>query len=338
MGPNFTPNGKRSPRNLRFRRTCFDRLFGEPEFRSTRRLSVHPDLGVEIVELSMHPYASPWKPPKDCCIDGREDQIAGGRGRNQIPWQQLKIGRTRGRTIMAGLAAIEGTASYREQIALSPGAILEVELLDISRADAPSIRLASIRVKGQGQVPIPFTLCYDPALVEPAHSYSVSAKLILRDKVGFRWDTVYPVLTRGAGDTVDILMVRTAAGNALPPEPPGASGRVDALVGPTWVAEDIGGKGVIDNLQSHITLLADGEAQGSGRLQQISRWLRSRGRGAQRRAARPGTKKACLPALMGQEDRFHEALGQARSYRIEKGILYLIDARGTPVTRLWRRE
>ncbi|NKW78397.1 hypothetical protein HGD90_03070, partial [Rhodobacteraceae bacterium R_SAG7] len=45
--------------------------------------------------------------------------------------------------IMADSAEIEITAGYRERIALPPDAILEVELLDVSRADAPSIRLSS---------------------------------------------------------------------------------------------------------------------------------------------------------------------------------------------------
>ena len=50
-------------------------------------------------------------------------------------------------TAMAELATIDGEATYRERIALQPGVVLEVELLDISCADAPSERLASIRLK-----------------------------------------------------------------------------------------------------------------------------------------------------------------------------------------------
>ena len=167
---------------------------------------------------------------------------------------------------MAELATIDGEATYRERIALRPGVVLEVELLDISHADAPSERLASIRIKAQGQ-PIPFTLHYDPAMIEQNRTYAVTAKLILEGKVVFRSDTVHPVLTRGAGDTVEILMVRMAAGNAAPPEAATAAGSsADAamLVGPTWVAEDIRGRGVIDNLQSHITLTAEGQAHGLG--------------------------------------------------------------------------
>ena len=86
--------------------------------------------------------------------------------------------------------------------------MLEVELLDISRADARADRLASLRIKAQGQVPLAFTLTYDPAMIEPRRSYAVTAKLILEGKAVFRSDTLHPVPTRGAGDTVEILMLR----------------------------------------------------------------------------------------------------------------------------------
>ena len=186
---------------------------------------------------------------------------------------------------MAELATIEGTASYRERIALRPGAVLEVELLDVSRADAPSERLASIRIKAQGQVPIPFALHYDAAMIEPNRTYAVTAKLILQGKIVFRSDTVHPVLTRGAGDAVEILMVRTAAEDAARPGAAGA-GDEPVLVGPTWVAEDIGSRGVIDDLQSHITFTAEGQAHGSGGCNKFYRRLQARRRSADARTAR----------------------------------------------------
>lgn len=243
---------------------------------------------------------------------------------------------------MAELATIEGEASYRERIALRPGAVLEVELLDISRADAPSERLASIRLKGQGQVPIPFTLHYDPAMIEPNRSYAVTAKLILQGKVVFRSDTVHPVLTRGAGDTVAVVMVRTAAEDAAPGVPPAEAGTAGvgdeaALVGPTWVAEDIGGRGVIDDLQSHVTFTAERQAHGFGGCNNFTGGYTLDGE-ALALGPLASTKKACPPAIMDQEDRFHQALGQTRGYRFENRLLFLLDAEGTPVMRLWRRD
>ena len=242
-------------------------------------------------------------------------------------------------TAMAELATIEGEASYRERIALGPGAVLEVELLDISRADAPSDRLASIRIKAQAQVPIPFTLHYDPALIEPRRSYAVTAKLIVEGKIVFRSDTVHPVLTRGAGDTVEILMVRTAAGDAAPPgaaKEAGSSGDMARFVGPTRVAEDIRGRGVIDDLQSHITFSAEGRAHGLGGCNNFTGGYRLEGATLEL-GPLAGTRKACPPAIMDQEARFHDALGETRGYRFENGLLFLLDAQGAPVMRLWPR-
>ena len=220
-------------------------------------------------------------------------------------------------------------------MALRPGAVLEIELLDISRADAPADRLASIRIKVPGQVPIPFTLPYDPAMIEANRTYAVTAKLILGREVLFRSDTVHPVLTRGAGASAEILMVRTAAGKTAPPQaPPGDLAR---LVGPTWVAEDIQGRGVIDDLQSSITFTAEGQAHGFGGCNNLT--------GRYTRAGTTlglgplaGTRKACPPAVMDQEARFYEALGETHGYRFENGLLFLLDAQGRPVMRLWRRD
>jgi putative lipoprotein len=232
---------------------------------------------------------------------------------------------------MADLATITGTASYRERIALKPGAVLEVELLDISRADAPSQRLASIRIRAAGQVPIPFTLTYDPTLIETNHTYSVSAKLLIDSEVVFRTDTVHPVLTRGAGDTVDVQMVKAASHKARNQVQPAV------LTGPTWVAEDIDGQGVVDTPESTITFTADGSAHGSGGCNRFRGSYTVEG---EKLTIGPlaGTRRACLPAIMEQEDRFHAALGRTRGYRIDKGLLFLIDDQGAPTMRLRRQD
>jgi putative lipoprotein len=90
-------------------------------------------------------------------------------------------------TAMAEPATIEGEASCRERIALRSGAVLEVELVDISRADAPAERLASIRVKAPGQVPTPCALYYGPALIKQNRTCAVIAKLTERPASIRRW-------------------------------------------------------------------------------------------------------------------------------------------------------
>ena len=65
------------------------------------------------------------------------------------------------------LPTVGGTAAYRERIALPPDAVLEAELQDVSRADAPAIVLGRFRAGPAGQVPIPFAIPYDPARIGP---------------------------------------------------------------------------------------------------------------------------------------------------------------------------
>jgi putative lipoprotein len=241
-------------------------------------------------------------------------------------------------TAMAGLATIEETAVYRERMALPEGAVLEVELLDISRADAPAVRLASLRLQPQGQVPIHFTLHYDPALIDERYSYAVSARILHDGRLLFVSDTIHPVLTRGAGDTVEVGLVRVAAGR---PEPaaPGLAG--PALVGPVWVAEDIDRRGVIDNLQSHVRFWPDGRVEGSGGCNVFSGGYRLNG--DQLEIGSDGfevaiTLRACPAAVMDQEARFMDALTRVRAWRVERGLLFLLDADGQTISRLWKRQ
>ena len=234
---------------------------------------------------------------------------------------------------MAELATIEGTATYRERMALPEGAVLEVELLDISRADAKSEQLAAIRIAPQNQVPIPFTLPYDPAVIDERNRYTVAAKIIHEGRLLFRSATVHPVLTRGAGDRVDIPMVQVAS------DAPAAS--LPALVGPTWVAEDIDQRGVIDRLQPSVSFTPEGRAQGHGGCNAFTGGYTIVGDalvigGEGGRLAT--TMMACTPAVMDQEGRFLDALGRVRAWQLDLGRLVLLDDAGAPILRFWRRE
>lgn len=214
---------------------------------------------------------------------------------------------------------LTGSAAYRERIALEPGSILDVELLDVSRPDAPAIRLSAMRVLAETQVPIRFSLYYDPALIDPAHTYSVSARLLSGDRVLFRSNTLNPVLTRGAGDNVEIMMVRAT--------------ETSALIGPEWVAEEIAGQRASADPKSHITFTSEGRAHGSGGCNSFNGNYAA---DAQSFAIGnlASTLRACTPAVMQQETRFHEALRQTRTYKIENGLLYLNDANGVTMMRL----
>lgn len=116
-----------------------------------------------------------------------------------------------GCTTASAADTVRGTATYRERIALPPDAVLEVSLQDVSLADAPARELGSVRLEGLGSPPFSFEVPYDPAEIDERHSYAVRATLRSGDELMFTTDTVYPVLTRGAGDEVELLLRRTSS-------------------------------------------------------------------------------------------------------------------------------
>ena len=105
-------------------------------------------------------------------------------------------------------AVVHGTAAYRERIAMLPGAVFEATLLDVSRQDTAAEELGSVRVSDPGQVPIQFEISYDPAKIDDRHSYAVRARIVNGERVMFTTDRVYPVLTQGNGNIVDMLLIK----------------------------------------------------------------------------------------------------------------------------------
>ncbi len=116
--------------------------------------------------------------------------------------------------------AIRGTAMYRERIALPPNAIFEAKLEDISRADAPAEVLGRVHIEAP-RVPIRFEIPYDPASIDERHTYAVRADIRVDGALRFMTDTVYPVLTRGAGNEVEILLRSVGRGRGGTASPVG---------------------------------------------------------------------------------------------------------------------
>jgi putative lipoprotein len=106
--------------------------------------------------------------------------------------------------------AVTGTVTYRERIALTPEAVVEVQLLDVSIADASAKLIAEQTIKPQHQVPIPFELTYDPAVIDERFTYTVRATIRERGQLMFTTDRSYRVLTRGSPKHVDLVLVRTS--------------------------------------------------------------------------------------------------------------------------------
>lgn len=105
-------------------------------------------------------------------------------------------------------AAVTGTVTYRERLALSPDAKLVMELRDVSYADADAPLIARQTISSPGQVPIIFRLEYNRDDIDPRNTYGISARIIEADgRLAFINDTAYDVITGGNPSRVDMLLV-----------------------------------------------------------------------------------------------------------------------------------
>jgi uncharacterized lipoprotein YbaY len=104
-------------------------------------------------------------------------------------------------------ARVTGTVTYRQRIALPPNAVVEVKLLDVSRQDAPAVTIAQQNITvGNRQVPIPFTLTYNPARINPRHTYTIQARILINGRPRFRNTSAYRVITQGRPNTVEVVV------------------------------------------------------------------------------------------------------------------------------------
>ncbi|MDE2939403.1 MAG: YbaY family lipoprotein [Chloroflexota bacterium] len=104
-------------------------------------------------------------------------------------------------------ASVSGSVTYRERLALTPGARLEVQLRDTSYQDAASRLIAEQVIENPGQVPIGFKLGYNRDDVDDRNTYSLQARITEADgRLAFINDTAYDVITRGNPRKVDMLL------------------------------------------------------------------------------------------------------------------------------------
>jgi uncharacterized lipoprotein YbaY len=95
---------------------------------------------------------------------------------------------------------------------LPPGAVVEVSLLDVSRADAPGVVIDKQEINPTTQIPIPFTLNYDPGEIDEQHTYAVEGRIMLDGKLWFTSTKRYAVITQGNPTRLQIVvdMVKSA--------------------------------------------------------------------------------------------------------------------------------
>jgi uncharacterized lipoprotein YbaY len=107
-----------------------------------------------------------------------------------------------------GAASVTGTVSYLDRSALPDGFTITVQLLDISRQDAPAAVVAEQVITPVTQVPIPYALSYDPARIDERGTYGVRARIEQGGRLLYASTEPFLVITQGRPTTADIIVER----------------------------------------------------------------------------------------------------------------------------------
>ena len=128
------------------------------------------------------------------------------------------LGSCAGRTSETAAPAITGTATYRERMMLPPGAVLEVRLEDVSRADTAADLIASTTVTLSGGPPYSFSLAYPHDKINAKNRYALRGRITSEGGLMFTSDSGYPVLGPESIAKVDLVLRRVEA-EASPDSP-----------------------------------------------------------------------------------------------------------------------
>ncbi|QQE64464.1 hypothetical protein GFS31_11450 [Leptolyngbya sp. BL0902] len=110
-------------------------------------------------------------------------------------------------TVQTDRSTVSGTVAYLPRIALPPNAVVEVQLVDVSRAGAPAIVLASqSTITGGRQVPIPFELVYNPDGIDPRMTYAVQARITVDGELQFISTRRFTVDLLGQTTSVEVVV------------------------------------------------------------------------------------------------------------------------------------
>jgi len=104
-------------------------------------------------------------------------------------------------------AVVRGSVTTLERATLLPTYRLRLRLLDLSSGAV----LAEREETGLSSLPHFFELSCPGEDIRPTGSYGLAAELLAGDETIFRTDTQYRVLTRGAGASADLVLVRATA-------------------------------------------------------------------------------------------------------------------------------
>ena len=146
------------------------------------------------------------------------------------------------------------------------------------------------------------------------------------------------LLDRGLAIAALVVMMIVLSGCSSSGATSQSSGSGQALTGTAWIAEDLGGRGVLDHPQTTMSFPQAGQVGGSGGCNRYGGPVEVSGE-LIRFGPLSSTSMACSPAIGDQEKRFFAALRAATRFVVtadDKLLLY--DVTGEAVVTFSRAE
>jgi putative lipoprotein len=103
---------------------------------------------------------------------------------------------------------VTGSVIYRERIALTPAAVVQVEVVELTESGSPGTVIGQQTIQSPGQVPIPFTVAINPQRVRAEGTYVVNVRITDGARV-FSTAAPVPVLTQGNRSSDVQVLVRS---------------------------------------------------------------------------------------------------------------------------------
>ncbi|WP_380058804.1 YbaY family lipoprotein (plasmid) [Falsihalocynthiibacter sp. SS001] len=228
-------------------------------------------------------------------------------------------------TTVAVAGSVTGTVAYLERRALPPEAQLHVQLLDTSRADAPSVQISTKRY-AMDKVPFEFELDYDDAMIDERFRYTVSAVIEVDGEAMYRSTTAYPVLTYDASNEVEVMVDRMPVQNVSADTP--------AFAGSSWTVTDVKGRLLAVEKNPTLTFSMNGEfSMNSGCNSFVG--IAEVGEGT---FSFPdnmaSTMKACIPPYDKLEKDLVAAMGEVTGFEVNEHGMSLTNEAGLSVLRM----
>ena len=116
-------------------------------------------------------------------------------------------------SVCTGGNAVTGTITFNGEPTIPEGAVVTVQLRDVSYQDASSILIASQTIENPERFPIEFSVPYEPDEIDSRATYGLQVRVTSDDRLIFINDTAFDVLTRGNPSRgVDMWVIAVGGG------------------------------------------------------------------------------------------------------------------------------